>query len=115
MPDTQTLFLTLDVLLFVDLIGRISIDLANFRADTTYLLKFDIYTTAKMSERKRMGSITVRLRLEYEDDRQLLMSNLEPPPDFYVNVKTRRDFRCVRYTCTGKYDMEEYDMKYINR
>jgi hypothetical protein len=97
-----------------DLVGRVSVDLTNLRKDTLYTLKYNIFTTARMADRKRRGSITVRLRLEIEDDRKLLLSNLEPPPDMYVNVKKRKDFRVVRYTCTGKYDMTKYDMKYIN-
>lgn len=91
------------IISLTDLIGRVSVDLANLRRDTTYILKYDIFTTARMSERVRMGTITIRLRLEFDDDRKMILSNLEPPPDFYVNVKNRRDFRCVRYTCTGKY------------
>jgi Ca2+-dependent lipid-binding protein len=97
-----------------DLVGRVTVDLANLRKDTTYTLKYNIYTTARMSDRKAMGSITVRLRLDIEDERQLLLSTLEPPAPIYVNSKKRKDFRVVRYTCTGKYDMESYNMKVIN-
>jgi hypothetical protein len=32
----------------------------------------------------------------------------------YVNVKTRKDFRVVRWTTLGKYDMEQYSMKVMN-
>jgi hypothetical protein len=85
------------------LIGRVALDLTNLRKDTMYVLKYDLYNTAMITERKRMGSITIRLRLEIEDERDVLLSNLEPPPQFYVNVPTRRDFRVVHYTCTGKY------------
>ena len=95
-----------------------------------------------MSDRKLKGTITVRLRIEIADQRKLLLSNLEPPPDMYVNVKKRKDYKVVHYTCTGKYgmydenkkmtflhfslarllmtlcfssaDMSRYDMKYIN-
>jgi len=97
-----------------DLIGRVAVDLTNIRKDTMYVLKYDLFTTAKISDRKRLGSITIRLRMEVEDDRVVLLSNLEPPPEFYVNVKTRKDFRVVKYTCTGKYDTSKYDIKFIN-
>ena len=96
-----------------DLIGRISVDLSNLHKDTVYTLTYKLYTTARMSARKYMGSMTLRLRLEIDDDRQVLLSTLEPPPNMYVNVKTRKEFRVVRYTCTGKYDMEKYSMKVI--
>jgi Ca2+-dependent lipid-binding protein len=97
-----------------DLIGRISVDLSNLRKDTVYTLNYKLCTTARMSGRKEKGSITIRLRLEIEDERKLLLSALEPPPKVYVNVKTRKEFRVVRYTCTGKYNMEKYSMKVIN-
>jgi hypothetical protein len=97
-----------------DLIGRVSVDISNLHRDTTYLLKYNIYPTARMTERKDMGSVTIRLRLDIEDERKLLLATLEPPPVMYVNVKKRRDFRVVQYTCTGKYDMTKYDMRYIN-
>jgi Ca2+-dependent lipid-binding protein len=97
-----------------DLIGRISVDLSNLRKDTVYTLNYKLCTTARMSGRKEKGSITIRLRMEIEDERKLLLSALEPPPKMYVNVKTRKEFRVVRYTCTGKYNMEKYSMKVIN-
>lgn len=66
-----------------DLVGRVSIDLSNLRPDTIYNLRYNIYTTARMSERKCKGTITVRLRLDIPDERKLLLSNLEPPPEMY--------------------------------
>jgi hypothetical protein len=97
-----------------DLIGRISIDLTNLQKDTVYTLKYEIFDTARMTNREGRGFITARVRLEIDDDRKLLLSNLEPPPQMYVNVKNRKDFRVIRYTCTGKYDMDKYSMKVIN-
>lgn len=98
-----------------DLVGRVSVDLSNLRRDTLYTMKYNLYTTARMSGRKRKGSITIRLRIEIEDERSLLLSAIEPPPDMFVNTKTRKEFRVVRFTCTGKYNMEKYSMKTINR
>lgn len=97
-----------------DLIGKVSIDLTNFRKDIIYTLKYDIFKSSQMSTRKAKGSITVRMRIEIEDERKLLLACLEPPPDVYVNVKTRKEFRVARWTCSGKYDMEQYSMKVMN-
>ena len=97
-----------------DLIGRVSVDLSNMQKDTMYILTYDIYPTAKMTTRKKKGSISVRIRMEVDDDRKMLLAGLEPPPTLYVNVKTRKDWRLVRYTCQGKYDMDAYNMKVIN-
>lgn len=97
-----------------DLVGRVSVDLSNLIKDTVYTLKYNLYTTAQRSDRESKGSITIRVRLEIEDERKLLLSAIEPPPRMYVNVKTRKEFRVVRFTCTGKYNMEKYSMKVIN-
>jgi hypothetical protein len=97
-----------------DAIGRVSVDLSNLRKNSTYVLKYPIFTTARMSHRKQKGSITIRLRLEISDERKMLLSTMEPPPQMYVNTKTRRDFRVVKVTCIGKMDPETYSMKVIN-
>ena len=97
-----------------DLIGRVSVDLSNLQKDTVYTLNYNLFPTARMAARDEKGNITIRVRLEIEDERKLLLSAIEPPPAIYVNVKTRKEFRVVRYTCTGKYNMEKYSMKIIN-
>jgi C2 domain len=103
-----------------DLIGRVSVDISNLRKDTEYNLTYELHTTSRMSNpsdkkifRKRTGTISIRLRLEIDDERKLLLSTLEPPPPMYVNVRTRKDFRVVRATCEGMYNMDHYDTDYI--
>jgi len=97
-----------------DPIGRLTVDISNLRRNTVYLMKFNLYTSARMSQREGKGSITLRLRIEIFDERKVLLANLEPPPNFYVNAKTRRDFRVLRYTCVGKFDTEQYNLRVIN-
>lgn len=63
-----------------DPIGRVSVDLSNLRKNTLYVLKYHLYTSARVTKRKRNGSITIRLRLEIPDERKMLLSSLEPPP-----------------------------------
>jgi hypothetical protein len=99
-----------------DPIGRVSVDVSNFRPNTVYTVTYNLYPTArmKMAQREGQGTITLRLRVEIDDYRKFLLSSLEPPPEVYVNVKTKRDFRVVKYTCQGKYDMEAYSTKVID-
>jgi C2 domain len=91
-----------------DLIGRVSVDLTNLRKDTEYVLSYNIYPSARIGEREVVGKITIRLRLEIPDERQLILAAITPPPPTYVNVKKKRDFKVIRETCLGKYDEEMY-------
>ena len=96
-----------------DLIGRVSVDISNLRNYSEYVLCYTIYPSARISGRSPGGQITIRLRLEIPDERKIVLSTLEPPPPFYVNVKKRKDFRVVRSTCIGKFDYEKYSIKTI--
>jgi len=98
-----------------DLIGRVAVDLSNMRPDTEYVLCYPLYDTAQMSKRKENGTIKIRLRIELEDERNLILTQVKPPPSIYVNVKKKRDFRVVRYTCTGMYDMEKFSIETITQ
>jgi len=93
-----------------DLIGRVSIDVTNMRPDTEYLLSYNLYPSARIMGREIQGKINFRLRLEIPDERKLALSALEPPLPTYVNVKRGKDFRVVRQTCLGKYDVEKYSI-----
>lgn len=96
-----------------DLIGRVSVDLSHLRANTMYTLTYDIFPTARMTERKSQGSITLRLRMEIDDERKLLTCCLQPPKTQYVNAKKRKEFKTIQYACTGKYDVESYNRNVI--
>lgn len=97
-----------------DLVGRVSVDISNLRKDTTYTLSYNLSTTALMTDRKRKGTVTIRIRLEIEDERKLLLAALEPPPQMYVNVKSQKEFKVVRATVYGKVDMQKYSQRVIN-
>ena len=100
-----------------DAIGRVSIDLSNFHPYTEYLLHYDIYNTDVWKDRKARGSITVRLMIEYENERGLLLSALTlPPPSFHVNLPLKKDFHVVRYAAaTGQMGAKKYGLQQINK
>ena len=80
---------------------------------TTYLHLESI--AAKTSyTREAKGTLTFRLRIEYVDERQMVLTNLTPPPTIHVNVKTKKDFQCAKYTASGKVDMEPYSHRTIS-
>ena len=91
------------------------IDLSTFHPYTEYTLVYDIFNTDKMSKRKSRGTITVRLMLEYENERGLILSALTlPPPSFHVNLPLKKDFHVVRYTATGQMGAKKYGLAQIN-
>jgi hypothetical protein len=94
-------------------IGRVAIDLSNLRPDTVYTLTYDIFPTARTMARVRAGSITVRLRVDVEDERKLMLTVLRPPPEFYVNVKNHQELQMMRVTVWGTEDMDSFSTKVI--
>ena len=96
--------------------------MANFQPDTEYLLvsilrlehllflpferrqqqiavfslqRYELYENAVMTNREPKGIIMVRLRMELKEERDLILSNLQLPPEFFVNVKEAKDFDLV--------------------
>jgi len=55
-------------------------------------------------------TITIRLRMELEDERTLLLSNLQYPSEVYVNVDNKKDFHVLRQTIIGNQDLRRYGL-----
>lgn len=96
-----------------DLIGRVAINLSNLSPGTMYTLTYDLYPTARLTERTSYGTVTIRLRLEIDDQRQMMMACLEPPPTQYINVKKKKEFQVVQMTVVGKHNVDAYSLKVI--
>lgn len=92
-----------------DLVGRVSIDLSNFRRSTLYELHYKLYPTAQATRESKYGTIKIRLRLELEDERTLLLSNFRLPQDVYVNVDNKKDYEVIKQTVEGNLDMKRYN------
>jgi hypothetical protein len=70
-----------------DPIGRVTIDPSNLRPMTDYTIQFDLFTSSLVANRKLNGTVTVRLRIEWENgnERKALIKALNPPPDIYAH------------------------------
>lgn len=102
-------------------IGRVAVNISSLQRDTVYTLKYNLYKSSNVTDRTPSGSITIRLRIEYENEKDVLMAAFQPRPTFHVNVRKEKSLTVVRYTCFGEYgdDKEEkFDLtvvrSYIN-
>jgi hypothetical protein len=114
-PSSQVLLGVLDYDLDTgvnnhDAIGRIAIDITNFRADTEYLLTYDLYSSVLDDVRKTYGTITVRLRLEYDSYRDFVQGSLKPPNLNYINLPRRTDFLTSFFVCNGEENLQNLDL-----
>jgi hypothetical protein len=96
-----------------DAIGRVSIDVTNFRRDTDYLLTYDLYRSVLDNERETFGTITVRLRLEYDSYRDFVKGSVLIPPLNYINLPKKAGFRASYFVCNGEENLEHFDMSAI--
>lgn len=86
-------------------IGRVVLDLSSFKCNTTYLLRYKLFSNPKMQDKR--GEITLRLRVDWLSERTAMMKTFSAPPHFRVNVPNHKDFRMIRYLCRGQLDMEQ--------
>lgn len=96
-----------------DPIGRVSIDITNFRADTDYLLTFDLHKSVLDDERPVVGKLTVRLRIEYDSYREFVKGALALPPFNYLNLAKKTDFKTSFFVCHGEENLQKLDMDAI--
>lgn len=84
-------------------LGRVAVNLSNLQSNTLYTLTFNLYPNSDLDERRANGSITIRLRIEYPDEKATVMAALQPRPTFHVNSQKRKTFKAIRYTCFGEF------------
>ena len=94
-----------------DPIGRISIEITNFRSDTEYMLSYDLHSSVLDDVRKSKGTITVRLRLEYTNGyRAFVKGSLRYPELNYINLAKRNDFNTSFFVCNGEENLQRLDV-----
>eukprot|EP00977_Amphora_coffeiformis_P009088 scaffold2069_cov187-Amphora_coffeaeformis.AAC.5 len=94
-------------------IGRVAVNISNLQRDTDYTLTYNLYPSSNVTERKANGSITIRLRVEYFNEKEAVLAALKPRPKFHVNVQREKSLKVVHYTCFGEYgdeNEEKFDL-----
>ena len=84
-------------------LGRVAVNISNLQPDTVYTLTYKLYPSANVTDRTSAGSITIRLRIEYADEREALLASFHPRPTFHINVRKEKSLQVLRYTCFGEY------------
>jgi hypothetical protein len=72
-------------------IGRVEINPIHFQNHVTYNLDYDLCGSSHAIQRQAQGRIRIRIRMELEDERQILLAALRPPPTVYINVSSAHD------------------------
>jgi hypothetical protein len=91
-------------------IGRVSIDITNLSSNTEYLLTYDLHKSVLDDVRPPQGTLTVRIRLDFPDFRQLVVASLSLPPANFVNVAKKDHFRSARFVVHGEENLNNLDM-----
>lgn len=100
-----------------DAIGRVVLNMTNFRPGTTYMLHYNLYAGELLEQREKAnGTVTVRLRIEHNDSpRQALLTGLNPPEQSVVCVSRKIDFDVANFVADGAVDDKAFSLDTITR
>ena len=100
-----------------DSIGRVVLNMTNFRPGTTYVLNYNIYAGELLEQRKKAsGTVTLRLRIEHNDSpRQAILTGLSPPEQSLVSVSRKIDYDVANYVADGAVDDTKFSLDTITR
>jgi C2 domain len=115
-----------------DPIGRIVVRPSSFRSETTYVLHYalqddphELPTTVDAyiddedvgdnvgKRRRAMATITIRLRIEWNDESAAMKMFFTPPPRFIVNVDSEKSYEVLTYTTRGLGYMHDASIKSV--
>jgi len=91
-----------------DMIGRVAVELSSLKVNTEYILTFQLFEETITSKRKPRGSITIRLRIEYHSQKEVVLSNLKLSTDFFVNMRKKKNYEVMQGVLQGKTDLTKY-------
>ena len=82
-----------------DPIGRAAINISTLRPNTMYTTTYTLYERSKEGRIGR-GTITLRLRLELDSCRKVVLGGGKPVLNYDVSVAKNQDFKIVHHTIT---------------
>ena len=108
-----------------DAVGRVIVNLTQFCPNTIYTLHYELYeadidSCITREQQQHRGTLTIRLRIKWGDQccganesRNMLLSGLMPPQNFYVSLPHREDFQTAHYTTSAEHDTAVFSMKIL--
>eukprot|EP00979_Chaetoceros_neogracilis_P013069 scaffold3655_cov260-Chaetoceros_neogracile.AAC.1 len=95
-----------------DPIGRIAIPLNKFVSGTIMNLTYDIFDSHQVGNRRKQGSITLRISVEWFSQRKLYFESLQQQDwKNSVHLNSKKNRKHVEFTVKGHTDIEKYDLK----
>lgn len=92
-------------------IGRTTLHLQQFHANTLYTLTYNLYESSNLRERgEDVGSITVRLRIEITNEKKYLMEGRKAPEHKWVNSQQWKTHRVAKFCVDANHDEEVFEM-----
>jgi len=91
-----------------DMIGRVAVPVSSLRPDTEYVLTYNLYEDAVTPERKAKGNVTIRVRVEHGSAKQVVMANLSPPVEQFINFQNYKQMELAQSVVDGNTDMVSY-------
>jgi len=67
-------------------IGRVTVNISNLQRDTDYTLRYNLHKSANVVDRTPSGSITIRMRIEYDNEKEVLLKALTPRPKVCIHL-----------------------------
>ena len=90
-----------------DPVGRVVINTTNFRCNTEYMLHYKLTHDPREEDDEPRGTITIRLRIEWENESEAMKISFKPAPRFIINVNNDKSYQVLRYITRGAVDMEK--------
>ena len=94
-------------------IGRVTVPLNSFRANTQHVLYYNLYESARFFPRFHKGTIKLRLSIEWHDPRIPFRCIFQPYNRFHTNCETHSQLNHARFAVEGKPDMQNYSVDII--
>eukprot|EP00986_Skeletonema_menzelii_P003510 scaffold1089_cov131-Skeletonema_menzelii.AAC.3 len=94
-------------------IGRVAIQLNKLSPGLIYTLTYDLHESSNLLEfGDSVGKITVRIRVEYEEQK-MLMASLKPPPQSWVTSKRKKTHKVAKYCTEGPHDEDTFELQLL--